>query len=246
MDTRRVVAETGEIPSAFTRHRCLGVVIPVYNEERTVDAILDKVLAQDCVSEIVVVDDGSTDGTWGILQRRAKSNGPIKIVRHSQNMGKGAAIRSALPLIDSPVLIIQDADLEYDPHEYERMLSFFRNGDADVVYGSRFSKCRQKFTLHTAGNRLLTALTNALTGLSLTDEATCYKMITRQVFSVITLEEDRFGFCPEVTAKIARLGLRVVEVPISYEGRTKRDGKKIRLRDGIDAVRCLFKYAVFR
>lgn len=227
---------------------CLGVVIPVFDEAGTVDEILRRVLAQGCVQEVVIVDDASTDGTSGMLASWVALDPRVRIVSHVFNRGKGAAIRSGLDSISAPVVIIQDADLEYDPMDYERLLEPIRNEQADVVYGSRFAGRERPATVwwHCLGIGLLTRVTNALTGLTLTDEATCYKVFRRDVMERLNLEEDRFGFCPEVTVKISRLGVRLREIPISYHPRTCREGKKIRLRDGFRALWCLVKYSWFK
>lgn len=227
---------------------CLGVVIPVFDEAATVDEILRRVLAQGCVQEVVIVDDASTDGTSGMLASWVALDPRVRIVSHGFNRGKGAAIRSGLDSISAPVVIIQDADLEYDPMDYERLLEPIRNEQADVVYGSRFADRKRPATVwwHCLGIGLLTRVTNALTGLTLTDEATCYKVFRRDVLERLNLEEDRFGFCPEVTVKVSRLGVRLLEIPISYHPRTCREGKKIRLRDGFRALWCLVKYSWFK
>ncbi|NBR86165.1 MAG: glycosyltransferase family 2 protein, partial [Proteobacteria bacterium] len=163
---------------------------------------------------------------------------------HASNRGKGAAIRTALPSITSPWVLIQDADLEYDPQDYETLLAPVRNGLAEVVYGSRFAGTgwRQSLKLHTLQNRLLTAVSNLPSGLRLSDSATCYKLFRSDLLKGLTLKENRFGFCPEVTAKLARAGVRIHEVPVRYQGRTHAEGKKLRLRDGLSALRCILVY----
>jgi glycosyltransferase involved in cell wall biosynthesis len=225
---------------------CLGVVIPVFNEVATIDEILRRVLAQISVCEVIVVNDSSNDGTaeclgsWPALDKR------VTVLSHSTNRGKGAAIRTGIAHVSAPVVIIQDADLEYDPHDYERLLAPIRADEADVVYGSRFAGVAKPATTwwHVLGNRLLTWTTNLVTGLRLTDEATCYKVFRRDVLASIELAEDGFGFCPEVTVKVSKLHVRIVELPISYRPRTRNEGKKIRLRDGVDALYCLVKYSL--
>lgn len=229
---------------------CLGVVMPIYNEEPTVEKILERVLAQSLVKQVIAVDDGSGDGTWACLQRVAAQAGErLQIVQHPQNRGKGAAIRTALEYIRTPVVVIQDGDMEYDPADYELLLEKMRQG-AQVVYGSRFLKPSSEGGYsstfwHRSGNRLLTSLTNAVSGQHLSDSATCYKMFRWEVLGQIDLQEERFGFCPEVTMKVSRLGIRIIEVPIRYQFRTQAEGKKIRLTDGFKAVYCLLRYAWF-
>ncbi|MEK7675813.1 MAG: glycosyltransferase family 2 protein [Verrucomicrobiota bacterium] len=239
-------ARLGETSSLALGTACLGVVMPVFNEAATLDEILRRVLAQSCVQEVVVVDDASTDGTSEILAAWPARDARLRVLSHSVNRGKGAAIRTGLAQMSTPVVIIQDADLEYDPSDYERLLDPVRRGEAEVVYGSRFAgKIRPASAWwHRWGNGLLTWATNLMTGLRLTDEATCYKLFRRDVIARLELKEDRFGFCPEVTVKVSKLGMRLVEVPISYCPRSHREGKKIRLRDGLDALRCLVKYSL--
>lgn len=221
----------------------LGIAMPVFDEERWIDEILRRVLAQPEVAQVVAVDDGSTDGTWERLSQWPGRDARVEVLRHDTNRGKGAAVRTALERLTTPLILIQDADLEYAPGDYPRLLKPIQSDHADVVYGSRFlggSNGNPRW--HTLGNRLLTWAGNRLTGLALTDEATCYKLFKLEVLERIRLEEDGFGFCPEVTAKIARLGVRLVEVPITYHGRNASDGKKIRLRDGLGALTCLWRY----
>lgn len=234
--------------NTLRKKECLLVVVPVFNERQTIDAILARILAQTCVAEVVVVDDASIDGTWERLCEQFSSNKRVSLLRHAKNRGKGAAVRTGLACVRPPYVIIQDADLEYNPADYARMLEKMQNGEADVVYGSRFTAGLRTNNpkWHTAGNWLLTWLVNLATGLRLSDSATCYKMFRREIIGQIELHEDRFGFCPEVTAKIARLKARVVEVPISYKGRTRAEGKKIGLWDGLDALRCIVKYRWFK
>lgn len=225
----------------------LGIVMPVLNEERWLDAIFQRVLARPEVARVVAVDDGSNDGSWNQLQRWANEDGRVHAIQHAHNRGKGAAIRAALEHLSTPFILIQDADLEYDPADYAALLEPILLDEADVVYGSRFvAGTNGNPQWHTLGNRLLTAACNGLTGLRLTDEATCYKLFKREVLEQIQLTEDGFGFCPEVTAKVARMvragNVRLREVPITYHGRTNADGKKIRFRDGVGALRCLWKH----
>ena len=224
---------------------CLGVVMPVFNEAATLNEILRRVLAQPCVKEVVVVDDASTDGTSESLTDWPARDARVQVVRHSTNRGKGAAIRTGLAYIRTHTIIIQDGDLEYDPGDYERLLEPIRRGEANVVYGSRFAGQNPPATVwwHRWGIGLLTWVTNVFTGLRLTDEATCYKLFRRELLDRFELREDKFGFCPEVTVKLSKLGVRFVEVPISYRRRLRREGKKIRLRDGLIALRCIVKYS---
>ncbi len=222
----------------------LSVVIPVYNEAATIARIIDRVRAVTIPKEIIVVDDCSTDGTGDVL-RRLPPCPDLKTLFHPQNRGKGAALRTGFQAATGDVVVVQDADLEYDPQEYHKLLAPIADGRADVVYGSRFAggEChRVLYFWHSIGNRVLTLLSNAFTNLNLTDMETCYKMFRREIIQSLTLEEDRFGFEPEVTAKIARLRCRIYEVGISYSGRTYEEGKKIGWRDGVRAIWCIVKY----
>lgn len=226
----------------------LSVIIPVYNEEKTVRQLVEKVAGikvTGMTKETVIVNDGSTDGTAAEL-KKIKLTG-VKIITHPKNMGKGAAIRTGMSQSDGDVLIIQDADLEYDPGEYPLILSPIVDGLADVVYGSRFISFRPHRVLyfwHMAGNRLLTFLTNIVTNMNFTDMETCYKAFTREVANSIELKENRFGFEPEFTIKAARKGFRVFEVGVSYWGRGYGEGKKINWKDGVWALWCILKYGV--
>jgi glycosyltransferase involved in cell wall biosynthesis len=229
--------------------RCLGVVIPVYNEEKTLHVIVEKVLARPEVGELVMVNDCSSDGTWQTMQALAKTDGRIRIFTHEVNQGKGAALRTGFQHINSDIVIIQDADLEYDPEEYPKLLTPILMGRADVVFGSRFlgsGMHRVLYYWHCIGNQFLTVLSNMFTNLNLTDMETCYKVFRREVLGKITIEENRFGFEPEITAKVARLKVPLYEVSISYYGRTYEEGKKIGWKDGVRAVWCILKYNVFR
>ncbi len=240
----------------------ISVLMPAYNEINTIEDILRKVQSVNIDKEIIVVDDFSKDGTREFLKDLMQNDGllqafddyaevkidNLKVIFHEKNLGKGAAINSGLQHIDGDVIIIQDADLEYEPEEYHKLLAPILKGHADVVYGSRFmggSPHRILFFWHSIGNKLLTFLSNIFTNLNLTDMETCYKMIKREIIDQITIKERGFGIEPEITAKIAKLGARVYEVGISYYGRTFEEGKKITWRDGIRTVYCIFRYNLF-
>ncbi len=233
----------------------LSVVVPVYNEERTVTALLGRVALAPlppCIREIevVVVDDGSGDRTWELVSGWQPPERPDAVVvslvrlRHSRNEGKGAGLRTGFTAATGDLLLVQDADLEYDPTEYPTLLQPILDGHADVVYGSRFlgGPHRVLFFWHYLGNRFLTLISNMFTDLNLTDMETCYKVFTADVMRRLELVSDRFGIEPEVTAKVARLGCRIYEVPISYHGRTYAEGKKIGWRDGVSAIWTILKF----
>jgi len=219
--------------------------MPVYNEAATVANVIDVVLKQPCVQELVVVDDCSQDGSWEILQKITQSMPRVKIYRHERNQGKGAALRTGIEKATAALVLIQDADLEYDPGEYETLIGPILADKADVVFGSRFAGAgahRVLYYWHSVGNRFLTMLSNMATNLNLSDMETCYKAFRREIVQKIKIEEDRFGFEPEITAKVSAMDLRIYEVPISYYGRTYAEGKKINWQDGFSALRCIFKY----
>jgi glycosyltransferase involved in cell wall biosynthesis len=223
---------------------CLSVVIPCYNEEATIEALINLVLDSPWVAEIIVVDDGSKDRSREIL---ATVNDPkVRVVLHDVNKGKGAALRTGFQHATSEFVIVQDADLEYDPSEYPLVLEPLLDDRADVVFGSRFLSGRPHRVLyfwHSLGNKFLTLMSNMFTDLNLTDMETCYKCFRREVIQSITIEEDRFGFEPEITAKLAKMRIRIFEVGISYSGRTYDEGKKIGWRDGVRAVYCIVRYS---
>lgn len=228
---------------------CLGVVVPVYNEAGTIANVIKTVLAQPLVVEVVVVDDASKDSTWNVLQLVAKQDGRVKLFRHDINRGKGAALRTGFSVATAPILMVQDADLEYDPTEYPILCRPIISGKADVVFGSRFAGSgahRVLYYWHSFGNKLLTLLSNMATNLNLTDMETGYKVFRREVIKRVAIEEERFGFEPEIVAKVAKLDVRIYEVAISYYGRTYAEGKKIGWRDGVSALRCIIKYNFFR
>ena len=227
--------------------RCLSVVVPCYNEEGTIEELLRRVLASPWVHEVIVVDDGSTDRSRAILE--AYEHPQVRVHFQPRNMGKGAALRTGFGLATGEYVVVQDADLEYSPDDYGLLLQPLERGLADVVYGSRFQSGaphRVLYFWHTVGNRLLTLFSNMMTDLNLTDMETCYKVFRREVIQAITVEEDRFGFEPEVTAKVAAMRVRVYEVGISYDGRTYAEGKKIGWRDGVRAIVCIVRYSPLR
>jgi glycosyltransferase involved in cell wall biosynthesis len=243
----------------------ISVVIPVYNERAFIEEILLRVQAVPLNKEIIVIDDGSTDGTRSLLQELAKAQGEgrreipvqegrailsihnIRFLFQEQNRGKGAALRRGFEAATGDVILVQDADLEYDPQDYGKLLTPIFDGRADVVYGSRFLGGPQRvhYFWHYAGNKFLTLLSDMLTNLKLTDMETCYKVFRREVISQIKLKSDRFGFEPECTAKIAKGNWRIYEVPISYSGRTYADGKKITWRDGFSTLWYILRYNLF-
>ncbi len=227
----------------------LSVVIPCFNERNTILSIVEAVNASPLQNkEIIIVDDCSTDGTRGILENEVKPY-VAKIIYHERNRGKGAALRTGIAAATGDMVLIQDADLEYDPQEYPLLLEPLIQNKADVVYGSRFMGGRPHrvvYYWHSVGNHVLTTLSNMFTNINLTDMETCFKVFRRELIQSIAIEENRFGFEPEITAKIAKLRCRVYEVGISYYGRTYTEGKKIGWKDGIRAIYCIIKYNLFR
>lgn len=224
----------------------ISILIPVYNEEKTVKDLVRRVLKAKTAGlkkEVIVINDGSTDGTKKVLETIKDRR--IKVFEIKKNQGKGAAIKRGLKEFSGDVVVVQDADWEYDPNELELLLEPIMQGKADVVYGSRFTgggPHRVHYFWHMVGNKMLTLMSNMLTNVNLTDMETCYKMMTRKVAKKIKLEEKRFGFEPEITAKVAKMGCRIYEVGISYHGRSYEEGKKINWKDGVRAFVCIVKY----
>jgi glycosyltransferase involved in cell wall biosynthesis len=231
----------------------LSIIMPVYNEKETLENIVERVQSIDLSSwdvtkELIVVDDCSQDGTFNVAQKLA-DEGRIRLITHKRNQGKGAALQTGFKEARGEIILIQDADLEYSPEEYPRLLKPILDGKADVVYGSRFmggEPHRVLYFWHYLGNRFLTLVSNMMTNLNLTDMETCYKAFKSEVLHSISLREKRFGFEPEVTAKVARLGCRIYEVGISYTGRTYAEGKKINWKDGVRAFWCILKYRLIK
>jgi len=231
----------------------LSIIIPVYNEVLTLGGLIEKIRSVDLsllniTTEIVVIDDCSQDGTLEVARKLAEE-GKIRLIRQDKNQGKGAALQTGFLSAQGKIILIQDADLEYDPDEYPKFFRPITEGKADVVYGSRFmggEPHRVLYFWHYVGNRVLPLLSNLMANLNLTDMETCYKVFRSEVLRSISLKEKRFGFEPEVTAKVARLGCRIYEVGISYTGRTYNEGKKINWKDGARALWCIIKYGIFK
>ena len=234
----------------------LSVIIPVFNEVKTINDVFKRTSGNKLVSEIVIVDDGSRDGTVKILQgldnelrqNPSKYNCSVKIIYHEKNRGKGAAVRTGLANVSGDIVIIQDADLELCPEEYDKLIAPITAGKTDVVYGSRFLKTIREptsFSFHTIGNRILTLATNLILNIRITDMETCYKVMRPTVAKGLFLKSERFGIEPEITAKLARFGYKIYEVPITYKGRSRKEGKKIGWKDAIEAIWVLVKSRYF-
>jgi len=228
----------------------LSVVIPCFNEEDTIEIILKKILKDKIVKQIIVVDDGSTDQSWTIIEKVKKWDKTKRIESHRQekNKGKGAAVALGFKFTKGAIVVIQDADLEYDPTDYKRLIKPIVEGKADAVFGSRFltaSERRVIYYWHSVGNKILTTISNIFTNINLTDMETCYKAISQEFAMKLKLTEPRFGLEPEITAKLSKMDARIYEVSISYNGRTYKEGKKITWKDGFSAIRCIIKYNLF-
>jgi glycosyltransferase involved in cell wall biosynthesis len=234
--------------------KTLSVIIPCYNEEETLENLVGRVLSADSLGldkQLIIVNDGSSDRSLERAEALAKQESRITVANHEVNQGKGAAIRTGIAHATSDIILIQDADLEYDPNEYVKLLQPIIDGRAEVVYGSRFrggQTTRILYFWHSVGNKFLTLLSNMFTDLNLSDMETCYKVFRREVLEHITIKENRFGFEPEITAKVSQIkpAIRLFEVGISYMGRTYQEGKKIGWKDGVQAVFCILRYNIFR
>ena len=227
----------------------LSIIIPCFNEQKTLNKIFDKIQNfKELEKEIIIIDDCSSDGTPNVIKELVEKNDNVKSIRHSKNLGKGSAIKSGLSLCQGDIIIIQDADLEYDPSDFTKLINPINEGFADVVYGSRFVGSNEKrvlFYWHSVGNHILTMLSNMFTNINLTDMECCYKAFKSSVIKNINLKENRFGFEPEVTAKISKQNLRIYEVGIRYFGRKYSEGKKITWKDGLRAIYCIVYYSFF-
>ena len=226
----------------------LSVVIPVYNEANTIEKLIDRVQAVDLEKELILVDDCSTDGTVEKLRQIVHTEN-VTMFFHDRNLGKGAALRTGFAAAQGQIVIIQDADLEYDPNQFPKLIQPIEDDQADVVFGSRFAggqSHRVLYYWHCVGNKFLTLLSNMFTNLNLTDMEVCYKVFRREIIQKIKIEEDRFGFEPEITAKVAKTRCRVYEVGIAYAGRTYEEGKKVGWKDGVQAIWCILKYNLLR
>jgi glycosyltransferase involved in cell wall biosynthesis len=225
----------------------ISVIIPVYNEINTIREIIRRVKSIEMDKEIILVDDGSTDGTHEYLKGLMHEEKSIKFIFHSDNKGKGAALISGFSSVEGDIIIIQDADLEYDPREYPKLLEPILDGRADVVYGSRFlgGPHRVLYFWHYVGNKFLTLISNALANINMTDMETCYKVFKKDVLDKVSLKSSRFGFEPEFTMKVVKKGFRIYEVPISYSGRSYAQGKKISWKDGVSAIFCILWFRFF-
>ncbi len=226
---------------------CLSVVVPTFNEEATLAHVLGQVLAQRLTGEVIVVDDGSVDATAKIAREWVEKDARVRFLEHEKNQGKGAALRTGFAAAKKPFVIVQDADLEYDPADYERVVAPLLEDEADVVYGSRYLRKDTRRVLrfwHTTGNRFLTLASNMMSDLYVSDMETCYKCFRREVIQAIKIEEERFGFEPEVTAKLAKMRLRVMETAVNYHPRGYDEGKKIGWKDGVRALWCILKFNI--
>jgi glycosyltransferase involved in cell wall biosynthesis len=224
----------------------VSIIMPVFNEHSTVAEVITTVLSQPAVAELIIVNDASSDGTRDVLEALKESDPRIRVFHHNLNLGKGAALRTGIAHATADFVIIQDADLEYDPTEYPILLGPILRGKADAVFGSRFigsQEHRVIYFWHSLGNKFLTLLSNMCTNLNLTDMETCYKAVRREIIQSIPIKENRFGFEPEITAKLAKKGARIYEVAVSYHGRTYAEGKKISWKDGVQAIWCILKYS---